>query len=69
MVPPLMFAFVLDSFVPRGGRWIEPGSSYHPKSHLGTPGQIVVGEHHPLVARGVHQATALVDGNTAQSLV
>ena len=56
-------------FVPRGGRWIEPGSSDHPKGHLGTPGQVVVGEHHPLVAGGVHQAAALVDGNLGQPLL
>ena len=56
-------------FVPRRGSWVEARSSDHPKSHLGAPGQVVVGEHHPFVARGVHQAAALVDRNLGQTLL
>ena len=56
-------------FVARGGSWVEAGSSDHPKSHLGAPGEVVVGEHHTLVRRRVHQAAALVDRYLRQTLL
>ena len=55
--------------LPWGRRSVEAGRPDDPQGHLGAPGEVVVGQHHTLVAGGVDQTAALVNGHLGEALI